>query len=418
MDISKEQVKCAECHEILTEHFHSGFCTKCHDGLIANPHKLMQYYRAYQVSREIKRQLSATNDIRESLSVLTDVAYRYYDFDRIVLYTSINKTSLRCFYASGLDEEKYVDAPDIELYTQYQENSVNDVLCRAYINQQTVIINEDDRKKDNGYLKYLTELNEGEHLEPRSAAFAMVPLSVLNQRIGVLGLFKLRHSDRKYYPLMPGELSSIELIAMDVADNIDKIHYMEEVVDSYAEFTKYLTAFIEKDEPTSKEHAVRVANLARKIAIQMGLPSDTVRMIYTGALLHDLGKAEYRSLVLLPRPLTPEEKSELDKHTTAISEVLLHSQELKKVLPTVVYHHEKYDGSGYPIGLVGKEIPIGARILSIADVYDALLEKRPYKESMPLEKAVQKIKDGIGTHFDPEIVKVFLNIIMPVESVE
>jgi len=134
--------------------------------------------------------------------------------------------------------------------------------------------------------------------------------------------------------------------------------------------------------------------------------------------LHDLGKAEYRSLVLLPRPLTPEEKSELDKHTTAISEVLLHSQELKKVLPTVVYHHEKYDGSGYPIGLVGKEIPIGARILSVADVYDALLEKRPYKESMPLEKAVQKIKDGIGTHFDPEIVKVFLNIVSPVEPIE
>jgi HD-GYP domain-containing protein (c-di-GMP phosphodiesterase class II) len=130
-----------------------------------------------------------------------------------------------------------------------------------------------------------------------------------------------------------------------------------------------------------------------------------------GAFVHDVGKIGIRDAVLLkPGRLTDEEFNEMKKHVQHGRDIVQRSYWLSDTLDVVGGHHEKYDGSGYDRGLTGAEIPLHARIFSIADVFDALTSKRPYKEPFGYDKAMAILQEGRGTHFDPELVNVFAKI--------
>jgi len=134
--------------------------------------------------------------------------------------------------------------------------------------------------------------------------------------------------------------------------------------------------------------------------------------------LHDIGKVAISDNILLkPGKLTKEEFEEMKKHTTIGEQTIKAAQErledpglLDVAREIAGGHHEKWDGSGYPRGLKGKEIPLSARMMAIADVYDALISKRPYKEPFPYDEVFDIIKKGSGTHFDPELVDVFIEL--------
>jgi putative two-component system response regulator len=143
----------------------------------------------------------------------------------------------------------------------------------------------------------------------------------------------------------------------------------------------------------------------------------TINLLFKSAPLHDIGKVGIPDNVLLKAGrLTTEEFAIIKTHTTLGRDAILHAEQrlgikvdFLSVAKEIAYsHQEKYDGSGYPQGLVGEDIPISARIMAVADVYDALLSRRPYKDPMTHEEAVQIIIDGRGTHFDPDIVDAFL----------
>ncbi|MBE9129764.1 response regulator [Coleofasciculus sp. LEGE 07081] len=167
-----------------------------------------------------------------------------------------------------------------------------------------------------------------------------------------------------------------------------------------------------RDEDTGG-HTVRVGNMAGKIAQQLGQSHEFVRLIRLAARLHDLGKIAVSDEILRkPGKLTEEEFTAMQVHCMVGATILKSGSTalIQMAERIAAYHHEKYDGSGYPSGLIGIEIPLEARIVAVADVYDALISDRPYKPAWSAEAAVEEIRSQSGKHFDPDVVRAFLSI--------
>lgn len=164
------------------------------------------------------------------------------------------------------------------------------------------------------------------------------------------------------------------------------------------------------DEDTG-QHIVRVAKYSELLAKELGMASSFIKDVAYYASLHDIGKIGISDAVLKkPGKLTPEEMNEMKKHPN-IGYKLVQNAGLGKIAENIVrFHHERYDGKGYPLGLLGNKIPLEARIVSLADVYDALRQKRSYKDPFTHEEAVQIITGESGVFFDPELVKLFLKL--------
>lgn len=168
-----------------------------------------------------------------------------------------------------------------------------------------------------------------------------------------------------------------------------------------------------RDEETGL-HVLRMSHACHQLALAIGLGSHTAEQILYATPMHDVGKIGIPDNVLLKQgKLDPEERKIIETHATIGADIIgEHGSELLITARNVaLYHHEKWDGSGYPHGLKGEDIPIEARIAAICDVFDALTSPRPYKEAWPVEKAVGLLKDQAGKHFDPRLVDAFLEIL-------
>lgn len=159
------------------------------------------------------------------------------------------------------------------------------------------------------------------------------------------------------------------------------------------------------------EHTQRVADLTVTLARNMGVPEADIGHIRRGALLHDIGKmAIPDSILQKPGKLTDSEWATMQTHPEKAYRILSHIEYLAPAIDIPYCHHEKWDGTGYPRGLMGKEIPLAARLFAIVDVYDAITSDRPYRKAWAKEKAVQYVKEQSGKHFCPEAVKVFCDM--------
>ncbi|MEM1062826.1 MAG: HD-GYP domain-containing protein [Planctomycetota bacterium] len=155
-------------------------------------------------------------------------------------------------------------------------------------------------------------------------------------------------------------------------------------------------------------HSDRVALIGRLIAGQMGLPERDRESIYISGLLHDVGKiAVPDSILCKPGALSAEEFDVVKRHPVTGYHMLSHLEKLRPVLPGVLHHHEAWDGSGYPNGLVGVEIPQMARVMAVADAWDAMTSRRPYRSAMPFERAAGILRDGRGGQWDPDVIDAF-----------
>ena len=174
-----------------------------------------------------------------------------------------------------------------------------------------------------------------------------------------------------------------------------------------------------RDKDTAS-HIVRIGQLAGVVARAVGEPADRVEMIGLAAPMHDIGKVSTPDNILLKRgKLTPEEWVVMRRHTTAGYEILAKSKSelLRAGADIALTHHEKFDGSGYPRGLKGGEIPLWGRITALVDVFDALTSERPYKKAWPVAEALERIKADGGSHFDPDLVAAFLDALPEVTAV-
>ncbi|UCB43219.1 MAG: PAS domain S-box protein [Dehalococcoidales bacterium] len=171
-----------------------------------------------------------------------------------------------------------------------------------------------------------------------------------------------------------------------------------------------LAATVDAREYHARNHSKKVSQYAADIATALDYPPEDVERIHTAALLHDIGKVGISDQLLTKRePLVAEDWELIHAHPNLGVAILQNVDCLKNCLAAVQYHHERYDGTGYPAGLKGDNIPLDARILAIADSYDAMTSPRPYRSALSTDEAVEEVRQGAGTQFDPEVVQAFLN---------
>ncbi|WP_421903935.1 HD-GYP domain-containing protein [Maridesulfovibrio sp.] len=191
--------------------------------------------------------------------------------------------------------------------------------------------------------------------------------------------------------------------------------------EAHVETIHHLCAAAEyKDEETAN-HLVRMAEYSRILAKQKGLDKETVQLIHTSSPMHDIGKIGIPDNVLLkPGKLTAEEWDVMKSHAVIGGNILSMgtSDYINMGAVIALSHHEKWDGSGYPSGLSGEDIPLPGRICAIADVFDALTSKRPYKEPFSVERSLEIMKEGRGKHFDPELIDLFFENLEEILSIK
>jgi putative two-component system response regulator len=185
----------------------------------------------------------------------------------------------------------------------------------------------------------------------------------------------------------------------------DQLESTERVVFSMARW-------VEIKDPYTEGHLRRIAGFSEQTALALGLPGEQARVVRYAGVLHDIGKIGVREeLLSKPSPLTPEEQTELRRHAEYGAAIVAPMRFAGDVAPIILSHHEHWDGSGYPYGLRGEQIPFGARIISVVDAYDAMTSDRPYRKSLGNDEAVRRLGAGSGTQWDPAVVDVFLALL-------
>ena len=165
-------------------------------------------------------------------------------------------------------------------------------------------------------------------------------------------------------------------------------------------------------DPSTRAHTERCSSWAAKVARQLGLGEAETSIVRLASLLHDVGKLSVPDQILLkPGPLNEEEWSRMKEHPTAGLQMLGQIRSLTAVTPSILHHHEHFDGSGYPDKLAGEEIPIASRILLVTDAFDAMTNDRPYRKAMPVKAAVEELTRHSGSQFDPAVVDAFLSVL-------
>jgi len=247
-------------------------------------------------------------------------------------------------------------------------------------------------------------------------SYFAVPLVAKGKVQGVMEIFNRT-------PLDPnqGWIDFLESLAGQAAIAVDNAMLFDELSRSNTGLLRAYDATLEgwaralelRDIET-KGHSQRVTDMTIQLARAMGIADSDIVHIRRGALLHDIGKLGIPDTILQkPGPLTEEEWETMRKHPTYAHEMLVPIEYLRPALEIPYCHHEKWDGTGYPRGLKGVEIPISARIFAVTDVWDALRSDRPYRAAWPVEKAAAYIREQSGTYFDPEVVTAFFGAIEP-----
>jgi PAS domain S-box-containing protein len=256
---------------------------------------------------------------------------------------------------------------------------------------------------------------KGENFVSRHAA----PLIVKGKVKGVLEILNRSplvpdREWRDFFEALAGQAA----IAIDNAALFNDLQRAnDELFLAYDETIEGWSRALDLRDKETEGHSLRVTEMTVSISRAMGMSEEDLVHIRRGALLHDIGKVGIPDGILLkPGKLTEEEWEIMRKHPQFAFDLLSPIKFLKTALDIPYYHHEKWDGTGYPLGLKGGQIPLAARVFSVVDVWDALGSDRPYRPAWPREKMVQYMKERAGKDFDPEIVKIFLEQVAPAAS--
>jgi len=178
---------------------------------------------------------------------------------------------------------------------------------------------------------------------------------------------------------------------------------------AHLESVKVLAEAIDAKDPYTRGHSDRVKKMSLRLALSLGLTEDKLEILEYAALLHDIGKIGINDGILQKsEPLSPEEFQLIQEHPLIGVKIVEGIEFFEEMIPMIRSHHERFDGNGYPDGLIGKAIPLGARIIAISDAFDAMTSLRPHQPLMPLEDVLVEMERGKGRQFDPKILEIFL----------
>jgi HD-GYP domain-containing protein (c-di-GMP phosphodiesterase class II) len=240
--------------------------------------------------------------------------------------------------------------------------------------------------------------------EGAMASVLCVLLRTPRKRLGVL------HLDRSYWqkPFTTEDLHLADALAASVSAGIETTLLLKKKDELFYNTIRVLAQAVEMRDPYTGGHTQRVENYSQLLAQQLALPEDDMKLIRIGTPLHDIGKIGIDDAILRkPDRLSPAEVEIMKTHTTRGAEILATVPDLLPAIPIVRGHHERWDGRGYPDGLAGENIPRLARLVAVADSYDAMTSDRPYRKGMAPEEAFEEMKNQSGKQFDPECAAAF-----------
>lgn len=239
------------------------------------------------------------------------------------------------------------------------------------------------------------------------AGVLAVPILQHNKSIGVITIFTGKPRN-----FSQNEIDLLSAFASQASIAIENARLYADMKGQYMSMVMALAAAIEAKDSYTHGHSTKVMEYAVKIGEEIGLDNEQIETVRYAGLLHDIGKIGVKDVILTKQgKLTDEEIAELHKHPEYGANIMERVAILKDIAPLTLYHHEKYDGTGYPLGLKGNNIPLGARILAVADTYDAMIADRPYRKAFPFDYVKKEMFKAAGTQLDPDLVKAFFNIL-------
>jgi len=349
---------------------------------------------------KIGQAVAAEKDINVLIKTIAEETKIALNADRCTVYLYDQEhNELYSKVATGLDDVKELRIPA-------------DKGLAGHVVQTGETINIKDAYKD-----YRFNPDIDKKTGYRTKTILCMPIKNFNQEI--IGVFQVLNKFDETFTIDDEDLlvaiASSAGISLENAQLFERQRKMlEEQKVLFDSFIETLASSIDARDKITSGHSTRVKMYASLIAEEFGLEKKDISILEKAAALHDIGKIGIRDSVLQKEgKLTPEEYKHIQEHVEITHNILnkIHmSEDFKQITEIACSHHEKFDGTGYYRGLKGEEIPFGGRILAVSDVFDAITSKRHYRDKMPIEKVIDIIMNGSGSHFDPLVVEKFLSI--------
>ena len=235
-----------------------------------------------------------------------------------------------------------------------------------------------------------------------------VPLSGTTRTMGLIYV----DTSRAACAFTVEDLRLVTAIGLQAGIALENVHLFEEKRELLIGALRALVTTLELRDPHTSGHAERVSGYSMAICEALGVDSDQRQEIELSCLLHDVGKIAVPDSILKKRgELGPSEVAVIEQHAAQGASILARIKGTEGLVLGVRHHHERYDGTGYPDGIAGEEICLAARMLAVADAFDAMHSERPYRDALPLPVALQRLEEGAGTQFDPALVQVFVKAV-------
>ncbi|MBF0520959.1 MAG: HD-GYP domain-containing protein [Nitrospirae bacterium] len=379
------------------------------------------------------------------LSILLGVAVffiKLQDIDEMVKDLAISESKMilndKRFFTQGLSEQennlmtdklklviKYGNFISVELYTtelkKLYEVTSNDIDAMEAHNKYIEPKETVGKEKGSMFTNNIT--SERFYINGRIFLQFVVPLfDKTNKKYGYMeGIYRTNNHTMKdirhslvvslLVIVLAVSVTAIIFYPLVISMNNDLIKHTRNLTEANLGMLETLGSTIAKRDSDTNSHNYRVAIYAVSLGEALHLKDDEIRSLIKGSFLHDIGKIAISDNILLkPGKLTEEEFEHMKDHVLHGMDIVGRYSWLRDAVDVVVYHHERYDGKGYSGQLMSEEIPIGARIFAIVDVFDALTSKRPYKEPYSYEETLEIIKENSGKHFDPKLLEVFIDM--------
>ena len=341
----------------------------------------------FEVSKEIISEI----DPRRLLKLIVDIAVRETQSDSAFL----------CL----IDEvtKKVVMEEDFQLspaFVQQFKEKYGEEISRKIIQEKEPLLITPETSLSFGF-KEISEI-EG------SSSCIYMPLSIRGNILGILYVSRIGTK----IPFTPSDVELVSVLSGQAAVAIENARLYEKLEQSYLSMIVTLSGVVEARDLYTDNHMKDIAEYSVEIAQTLKLPDNDIENIRKAALLHDLGKICVPDHILNKADkLSDDEMNEIRKHPVNGAKIIESVEPIKQAKDIIRHHHECYDGSGYPEGLKGATIPLGARIVAVADAFGAMTTDRPYRKALSTDEAVKELRNFSGVQFDPDIVKIFIALL-------
>ncbi len=339
---------------------------------------------------DISMAISSNLQLDSVLSMFVDVLFKEGEADAVGF----------CVLDTSIDDYKFrlVKAKDIGT-----SNRVNDIIewrkLLSFIDgKEGMIFSGKELKKLDKLIKDLSDIE----------SVLLLPMKIKEKTMGFVAQF----SFTKGFVFTEGVKKSLMILVNNVSVAIENARLYDDIVNILGDTVKSFAKTLDAKDKYASGHSERVTRYALVIAKEMNLPQDEIDRLAQAGILHDIGKIGISEIVLNKNgKLDSKESEEMRSHPVIGRDILAPISQFQDIAEIVYYHHERYNGEGYPEGLVGEDIPLLSRIIAVADTFDAMTSTRAYREKIGRDKTIEEIKSNSGTQFDPKVVEAFLKVV-------